>query len=1463
MFTKTEQGWSKYIRDEKDTKVGILFGHFSPFTGPKGHGRMVDALIKLGCKKFVVGIPDTGEKLDTERNLFNASQRKEQVEDYFNSIGLECEVLLTRTGKAPEKILWYLSYFASTKYGPNIRTIYCFGDDRKDSFSKYFTDYESDNLEQYEAIYLTDRGAEETSGTAVREAIKAQDIAKIIQLTGYTETQVQKILDTYQKNCRLLARQASSDKAMEGKHHLLHLFNGNKSSQMDPKTFFALLDEIQVNGDKLDNNNFDISEKIDGSSSFAGSDEFGFYFAKFGVSVKMRKEADVDPRYKVFFTELKKSGLPEILEDFRLKEEVLDFKVQLENVIPGASKNPEFAQSVLVSYDLDKIGKGLVIPIQVIADGIDSKFTKEAISDVQLCLKAAGFNCLKSSEIKIDLQGGIDCSDIINQALPYMSKKVFKKEDKEVISQLQSDLQDRILEKVPNGAFGKNFEGIVFTSKTTPGFQFKVTSKEFKDMMAIHNAGRWGKKKTLTTENVKALKRRLSEGGNLTVTGSEGEQQATKLRPEEMGPEMFKEFQDLFVDFLFEFEKAFKAETGKGFWNDKNLVTSGKIFSGSTRSFFTKDWATFSKFKKTVGDMDVQVPEFVNENGEFHQFLIDNQGKQFGAFTLYGSKDKDSNNQGHSLITPLDQKYWEVGGKYIQIDWEYTPWTEEDLPDDWNDIAHYSSWTDIENGIKGAMVKILIRATIDTISERPDLLEPTANWVSAKTGKAVKNPNLGKDGEIKSIPRTRKFSVDGGLQTLINQNDDGSVSKPEIKDRKRSYKIADVFELLFNRPMQGEADKTKLLSFIRYCNALEESDVFTPELLNRIFRRYLRYFWAEYAQKLSTNIQEDKEWKYTTINKMFELIPELNTPENQAKVQEISSTFYTAWENGEGGGTMIESRRRKSNKLKESITPDGKELLVYSFSKDTDLFHYYFDDILDFGKNASSAYGLAAYAILDPDQIIGYSDEQHSKLYGDNCFEFTIPTNKVFFINWSDFEQTQLCKDLGSTKDTYISDQLDYFDVDEKVKSKVEQLIPGSDESTGQQANNFWRLMSRYYYQDARGSLRTPMAGFVYTGKNDGHTFVGWYAKAMVPNRVKVAQEDWKEIDKNSPEYKEYLASAQGYRFDKNNSKDKMRIFDGNPTPEKEGVYRLFMKASAADDEGLTSFADGVYKNIVIHDDKTVDFTFRSNLIDQNRGVHYIGLRSPLLKALNKVGYKFGKVDASLSLGSESTPIDEQKQLEDFSPELWPDQISGGLKLAGQYLNSDSMSSIKTEFEDKTLFLAKCQIEEDVFDGWEVKLKDGAGKECWTPDEATWDKLASKYDWMGSVLKTPPEIKRTTKQDETYFQAKIDKAQSDLDAANEALTAAQESGNEKKVAAAQKKVDKAQADIDKYSQKKLDAIQKAANAQATLERGQASWDNHIERIKTGWKNESIDNLLKTFEEEAPMARYSKDINFLV
>lgn len=179
--------------------VGILFGHFAPFTGPKGHGRMVEALREKGAHKFIIAIPDSTAAFDDDRAMYTVEQRLEICDAYLKSEDLEGKAVKLRRGE-PKITVKGLIWDAYNTFGPKIRPVYVVGPDRADLFFKN-KEFGTDETTTFpEKMVLQDRGEGAVSGTKVRELIRNEDVDGVAQMTGYPREVAQLLVDLRNDN---------------------------------------------------------------------------------------------------------------------------------------------------------------------------------------------------------------------------------------------------------------------------------------------------------------------------------------------------------------------------------------------------------------------------------------------------------------------------------------------------------------------------------------------------------------------------------------------------------------------------------------------------------------------------------------------------------------------------------------------------------------------------------------------------------------------------------------------------------------------------------------------------------------------------------------------------------------------------------------------------------------------------------------------------------------------------------------------------------------------------------------------------------------------------------------------------------------------------------------------------------------------------------------------------------------
>lgn len=385
--------------------------------------------------------------------------------------------------------------------------------------------------------------------------------------------------------------------------------------------------------------------------------------------------------------------------------------------------------------------------------------------------------------------------------------------------------------------------------------------------------------------------RKLIEGGNLTVSGSKGAQSATKLLTTKMNPDMFEDFKTCFIDFLLEMNDEYEKYSGRPIWKDTSKITSGNLFSGSSRTFFQKPFEEYSRLKPKVGDFDVQISDKIDKEN-FFEFLEEMVDKKVGKSTFYVYGNQMNFSQAHSLIC-ASELFPGVGADYIQVDWEFVPYEEDDSsPTQFSTFAHYSSWEDLENNVKGLFVKFLIRA-LTALCDLRDICLVTPK------GK-ISNNALARQ-EFKNF---RSFSVDKGIRCKFKPwlDENGEIELDEkgrekwygpIKCAESTYtqSLPEFFQLIFKRQPKNDTELKDMYSYIRLLKRIKKE--LSPENIDATFLQFIEYCYGKTpnGQVLSAfDLEEDKGWKVSAINKFYEIIPE--TKKFKKEVDEKINAYY-------------------------------------------------------------------------------------------------------------------------------------------------------------------------------------------------------------------------------------------------------------------------------------------------------------------------------------------------------------------------------------------------------------------------------------------------------------------------------------------------------------------------------------------------------------------------------------------
>ena len=636
------------------------------------------------------------------------------------------------------------------------------------------------------------------------------------------------------------------------------------------------------------------------------------------------------------------------------------------------------------------------------------------------------------------------------------------------------------------------------------------------------------------------------------------------------------------------------------------------------------------------------------------------------------------------------------------------------------------------------------------------------------------NEKTVKDNKCYFTPNTITYEVDTNVFPEVKNSNFGIVFHTLINSNFSQTKITNILNCLESsnefvicpEDIKTSVSKVNNISFRlekAYSKAEELSVNFTEDLLKKLRKLYKKLNISK--NDLISNFEDiDKDY----VSNIYDNLSDFNSIKediiNSVHINGFNSYIKGEKTNGEGfvvnapnceplklvSDTDFTSHNLEHMKsLKERIINDGQTVLAWSSSKDTQLFNYYLSKNLKYGDNGGSNYGFATYCVTEPPFTdaaqVGYSDEYRRKLYGDNIFEFEIPTDRLIFFDYQDYLKSKQGQKQQASFDSFVKVQIQALGV-RMTEEEYQSLQPVDEKKpTASVAVKFYQVMSRYFYQGHRGNLRTPIDGFQYRGRNDGNTLVVWNSNRLIP--VKYSNDlgqTWKDCDKNSEVYKEYLKAAENANYAVNEPKYKDSIFNGHKTPEKKEVYRLLMAFNSNDgvnEKGKSlGLSDGIFYNIVIKDDKTIDASFKFNLPYVDYGEHFFRLRqNQFLDQIFDKGYRFGKLDCGLKIGSEHNP---EETWESVKEEWWPEEVTGGFKLVCLPVNKRQFK-YQTKFGQKKLYLTKCHIEEDVFDGWEVILDPEKPNFC---KKEVKDQLTKKYDWASNLTEEEPLMESALKK---------------------------------------------------------------------------------------------------------------------
>lgn len=367
-------------------------------------------------------------------------------------------------------------------------------------------------------------------------------------------------------------------------------------------------------------------------------------------------------------------------------------------------------------------------------------------------------------------------------------------------------------------------------------------------------------------ENQRNNRHVIIEGGNIHLKTGEA---AEKIRIVDMNEEKFDDLRrDLLVSYH-AMNKDFEKFSGEPLWrNEKATFKKGNVFSGSTRLFFSIDYEEFVKYKKVVGDQDIKVPKELFE--EIGNWLDESKGKMFGVFEFAGYI-----RTGTEINTLLKSpKEYSDYSKYIQVDFEPAEFKGTDVSDKYQ-LLTYSSWEDMQSGVKGAIRAILWRCMTQMVGAKKFVL------VNKKSGKPsdVLNQSLYSFSN-KAVGIVQKYAPyldEDGKQVYIDDLPAYSLV-PRTEYVSETNDIDDVFKFIFGYKPVGD-EKRVIYSYIRTLKTIRNE--FSDEKINELFERFV--IGTLYKAPTFSRKEEDVPVKDAAYKKWLEIFPEFKKRDKEVQ----------------------------------------------------------------------------------------------------------------------------------------------------------------------------------------------------------------------------------------------------------------------------------------------------------------------------------------------------------------------------------------------------------------------------------------------------------------------------------------------------------------------------------------------------------------------------------------------------
>ena len=296
----------------------------------------------------------------------------------------------------------------------------------------------------------------------------------------------------------------------------------------------------------------------------------------------------------------------------------------------------------------------------------------------------------------------------------------------------------------------------------------------------------------------------MVEGGNASV----GEYRAEKMDIKKIGREKVR---SLFISLFLKLDSLYKKRYKKPLWDNTSDISSGKVFTGSSRFLFDQNISDeeYVKYKQITGDIDIAVDR--NKILKLHDLLNNYLGSQIVPNVEYVGDTKAMMVSQDGQINCIFRVSDGVNRVNVQVDFEGAKY-DNGSPSDFAKFSHSSDLEDIKDGFKGVAHKFLLRALAKAVA-------PVKSFILLTPTSTFERPRISMS-QTAFNPAFLSFSVAKGLRNkfvpVTNTQGKqlklaGQLAYKEDKDTDPDKYITDLgmmFRMLFGKnPAKGDIEK--------------------------------------------------------------------------------------------------------------------------------------------------------------------------------------------------------------------------------------------------------------------------------------------------------------------------------------------------------------------------------------------------------------------------------------------------------------------------------------------------------------------------------------------------------------------------------------------------------------------------------------------------------------------------------